>query len=484
MPKQRRNKYNFSIRASFGLALFLSSLFTNSVCAQQDSIPFTLNEYLGYVKRFHPIVRQAQLILNQGQAELLKARGGFDPKIEVDYSQKKFKGLEYYDILNGTFKIPTWYGIELKAAFEQNEGDFLNPERNVPDEGLYAAGVSVSLLRNSWINERMATLRRARFFLEQSQADRDLAVNQILYEATEAYLDWTQFYNEAQIYAEFLDNARIRFEGIRTSVLAGDKAAIDTVEAKIAYQNRQLQLEKARLKTVKSVLELSNYLWIDNVPVELQPDVVPESRISIDLTQALGLPLQPQDSLALQNHPKLRSLFFKREALRIDRRFKANQLLPQLDVQYNFITAKPEEFNSVNTAEYKGGLQFSFPLFLRKERGALRLARFKLQDIEFEYSATNLRIRNKIQASFQEITSLQTQQVLIDEITDNYVTLLRGEERKFTLGESSVFLINSRESKLIDARLKQNELIIDFYEAQAKLFNILAIIPEDLRVQP
>ena len=52
----------------------------------------------------------------------MKARGGFDPKIEVDYDRKEFKETEYWDRLNATFKIPTYFGIELKGNFEQNEG--------------------------------------------------------------------------------------------------------------------------------------------------------------------------------------------------------------------------------------------------------------------------------------------------------------------------------------------------------------------------
>ena len=69
---------------------------------------------------------------------------------------------------------------------------------------------------------------------------------------------------------------------------------------------------------------------------------------------------------------------------------------------------------------------------------------------------------------------------LIDEIVTNYTTLLSAEERKFSFGESSLFLINSRESKLIDAELKQNEVQNQYYTAKAKLFKSLAINPEAL----
>ena len=67
------------------------------------------DEYLGFVKKFHPIVKQAELIIDESQAKLMKSRGAFDPKLEIDYDRKKFKNTEYFDQLNGTFKIPTWF---------------------------------------------------------------------------------------------------------------------------------------------------------------------------------------------------------------------------------------------------------------------------------------------------------------------------------------------------------------------------------------
>ena len=57
--------------------------------------------------------------------------------------------------------------------------------------------------------------------------------------------------------------------------MAGDIAIIDTVEAKIAVENRQLSLEQAKVKLMQSALQLANFLWIDNVPVELQSNVIP-----------------------------------------------------------------------------------------------------------------------------------------------------------------------------------------------------------------
>jgi hypothetical protein len=65
-------------------------------------------------------------------------------------------------------------------------------------------------------------------------------------------------------------------------------------------------------------------------------------------------------------------------------------------------------------------------------------------------------------------------------MVDNYTALLSAEERKFGFGESSLFLINTRESKLIDAKLKQNEVENKYFTAKAKLFKSLALNPQVL----
>ena len=436
--------------------------------------------YLGYVKQQHPLLKQANLQLSVGEASLLKSRGGFDPKIEVDYDRKKFKNTEYYDLLNATFKIPTWYGIEFKANFEENTGAFLNPNLVVPDGGLYSAGISFSLAQGFLINERMAMLKKARFFVDQTTAQRDLLVNNLIFDASTAYFEWVEANNEQQIYASFLDNAKLRFEGVKRSVELGDKAAIDSTEAKISFQNRKLNLEAAQLKTRKASLKASNFLWFNNVPLEIEENIMPMMPDDTIISSSLYLEGITNDSIMLANHPKLRSIDAKVNRIEIERSLKRNKLLPKLDFQYNFLTQNGDQLNSFNTANYKAAVNFSIPIFLRKERGDVQLANLKLQDASFDRAATSLAIQNKIIAVNAELSSLQKQNSIIDGLLTNYKTMLTAEERKFELGESSLFLINSREQKLIEVALKTNSLQIKFLNAYARLYNALGISETEL----
>jgi outer membrane protein TolC len=456
---------------------FLALVACLPIQGQQDSLVLDFDSFLTRVKMYHPVARQAQLVAGTGEARLQESRGGFDPKLEVDYDRKEFDGSTYYDRLNAAFKIPTWYGVELKGQFEQNEGDYLNPSESIPTDGLYSAGISVSLARGLWTNERMATLRKAQFFEQQSQADRDLLINQILYDASEAYFAWLQAYRDQQVYSRFLENADLRLRGIRQSALTGELAAIDTVEARIALENRALSLEQARVRLRGAALELSNFLWTEeDVPLELRETVRPEAAPIVD--EALQLSRFSADSLDLSVHPKMRSLEFKIQGLEVEKRLKVNQLLPEINLEYNFLTETPDRIASFETQQYKGGLSFRMPLFLRKERGALKIAQFKLQDARLERDNAQLSIRNKVSAIRYELTSFERQNTLIDQIVGNYERLLQAEERKFSFGESSLFLINSRERSLIDARLKANEVQNKYLMAKAKLFQVLAINPE------
>lgn len=457
------------------LILFLL-MFTLLSAQEKVTSVMTLSEYLGYVKTYHPIVKQANLVINNSEAKLLKARGAFDPKIEVDFNKKQFKEKEYYNKLNGTFKIPTYYGLEFKANFEDNSGEYLNPEATLPTDGLYAAGVSASLLNGFLMNKRMAALKQAKFFINQAREDQQILVNEILFNASISYFNWLKTYNVKLVYNDFLENAVIRFNNTKRAFEEGDKPAIDTLEAGINLNNRKLNLEKARITLIKSSLELSNFLWLnDNTPVELQDNIIPDTTTLNNVDTTFNIALFNDENFDVNNHPKIRSLDFKIKSLNIDRKLKMNNLLPKLDVQYNFLTQTPRQGNTFNIDNYKAGINFKLPLFLRKERGDLKLAKIKLQDAKLENEAAKVTIKNKVKAVQRELESFVIQSNFINTIVKDYGTLLKAEERKFFLGESSLFLVNYRESKLIETRLKAIELENKFFKSKANLFKAAVI---------
>jgi len=431
------------------------------------------NEFLGYVKKYHPLVKQANLEVSNAQAALMLARGGFDPKIEVDYDQKRFSGTEYYSLLNSSFKIPTWYGIEIKAGFNQTDGRYFNPENRTPQAGLTSLGITVPLGQGLIINERMADVREGKLQLQLSEAQRKLRAIEVLYKASEAYFDWKRSFTEAELYKSYLGFASTRFKGVKQLIELGDSPAIDSVEAGITVRNRQLNLENANLKLIKAKLNLANYLWIEDVPVELEDNVKPEQNLLQTLPETLRTNELAINVNELDGHPKIQSLQTKLSILEVNRQLKANKLLPKANVGYNYLS-EPDNFDSFRVADYKFNVNFSVPVFLRKERGNLKLAKLKIQDAQYDLSQQRLELKNKISAQQTEIESLRKQKNIIDALVMDYTTMLNSEEKLFSFGESSIFLINSRENNLVNARLSQINLENQYFASNVQLFRILA----------
>jgi len=451
--------------------LFLSC----SLFGQENNLKeLTYNEYLGFVKKYHPMVKSANLEVNNAQANLMMARGGFDPKFEVDFDQKKFKNNEYYSVLNSSFKIPTWYGIEVKAGFDNSEGVYLNPQNTLPNQGLTSLGVTIPIGQGLFINQRMSDLRKAKIQLQLSQAERKLKAIEVLYDASIAYFNWKRNYREVQLYRTYLKNAQIRYEGVTILIKNGDKPAIDSVEAGIIVRNRKLNLEDSQLKLAKAKLELSNFLWLENnVPLELQDDIIPEEKLELTIKETLRINDLLLANPSIENHPKISSLQSELAILEVDRKLKANSLLPKIDLGYHYLS-EPNYWNETNFTNYKLGLNFSFPLFLRKERGGLQLAKFKIQDTQYSLDIERVQLKNKINAQQTEINSLEKQRQLISDLVKDYDTMLNSEERLFSLGESSIFLINSRENNLVSSQLSELSLENRYLISNAELFKIMA----------
>jgi outer membrane protein TolC len=307
-----------------------------------------------------------------------------------------------------------------------------------------------------------------------SQAERKLQAIEVLYDASIAYFNWKKNYDEVMLYEEYNRNAQIRFEGIKSLINEGDKPAIDSVEAGIIVKNRILNLEDSSQKLAKAKLELANFLWLENnIPLELADELIPERRLEFTIQESLRTNDLLNTDFSIVNHPKINALQSKIDILNVERKLKANMLLPKIDIGYSYLS-EPSYIDNYRFNDYKIGLDFYFPLFLRKERGSLRLTKFKVQETEFALDIETVQLTNKINAQKIEITSLAKQKELIKALVLDNLTMLSAEERLFSFGESSLFLINTRENNLVVAQLSKIALENRFYISNSELFKIMA----------
>lgn len=434
---------------------------------------FTQEQLLWYVKNYHPVAVQGNLLLKEGESTVRSSRGAFDPYLHGDFDQKYFDDKNYFSMLGTGLKIPTWYGVELKTGFDQNRGVFLNPENDVPNGGLWFAGLSVPIGQGLFIDKRRAALQQAQIFSESTQAEQRKLMNDLYFDAVKQYWKWTEVWNQYQVYEEAVELAVTRFNAVKQSFLLGDKPAIDTLEAFIQIQNRQMNRNQFQLLYQNLTLELSNFLWFENnTPLVITDSIHPPSFEVINVANII-----PSDTFTQfltqieEQHPEMQLYAYKLNTMEIEKRLKIEGLKPKLNLNYNALT-EPVGNNFVSdlsTENYKWGVDFSFPIFLRKQRGELQLTQIKIQNTALSQQQKLLELQNKLRSYYNEQINLNKQVNLFMDAVDNYDGLLEGERQKFNTGESSLFLVNSRETNLIKARLKLMELKAKYQVALAGL---------------
>ncbi|MFM7016039.1 MAG: TolC family protein [Bacteroidota bacterium] len=426
--------------------------------AQSDSVTIlSVDTFLYYVKNFHPLAKQAALKLQEGQSTLLSARGNFDPKINVGYDEKYYQQKEYYQYTNTTLSIPTWAGIDLKAGYNNSYGDYINPEYKTPGAGLYQAGISVPLLQGLLFDQRRNAFRQAELYEKATSEERRIILNELQLDAGNTYWNWYQSYQNWKLYSEVYAVNKKRVEAIKSSALLGDRPFLDTVEATVQLQERFLNLEQAHLDYLKRSYEVSGFLWnSENIPLLIGENTIPSNEVTLS-TNVINVATTEE---IMEQHPQINLANYKISSLEFEKRWKQEQLKPTLNVNYNalnYATTNGEAL-TYNLNNYKWGFAFSVPLLLRKERGGVQLAKIKLKDAELDRERKITLLKNKIAASKEEIISLDKQLTFYQETVIGYQQLLNAENTLFDTGESSLFLVNSRESNLVNAKLKLVDL--------------------------
>jgi outer membrane protein len=456
------------------LLIIVILLLTTKVGMGQDTLKvFGLEDLYGIIANTHPVVKQANLLSEFARQEIRIARGGFDPKLSSQLYRKEFGGKTYYNVWDSYLSIPVWLGTDIKIGHEKAHGVNLNPENTTPATGLNYAGISLPVGQGLFIDQRRATLRQAQLFQEIAEADRLKLINKITLDAAKDYWDWFYAYRQYVAVLEGFRLADVRFNAVKQRVKYGDLAPIDTLEAEIILQDRNVQLQQAQVDMQNARIRLSNYLWNEEmIPLELDPSLIPDTTFRL-FTNLTGATLEQMLSFAAEEHPDLIKLDFKLKQLDVEQRLAREMLKPVINLQYNLLQSGSSQHNDINRAfltnNYKLGVQFVFPLFLRKERGKLQLTNAKIASTGHERIQRNREIRNSVQATYNELVNMEQLLAIQAQMVQNYEQLRRSEVMKFEAGESSLFLINSRETKLIEAKVKLASLQSKYLKARATM---------------
>jgi len=431
----------------------------------------SLPNVLEWVRKYHPVARQAVLITERADAELTAARGAFDPVVGYDVNRKTFDGKNYYNYSNGELQVPFAAPVTLRTGLENTRGLFANPELSAGRMSYF--GIEVPLANGLLIDKRRAALQQAKLMKTMSVQDRLAQVNDLLLETYAAYWRWAGAWEINQLITQFSINAANRLQLVRINWQNGDRSLMDTVEAYAQLQQIKLLQSEAAMKLNNMALELSYFLWqADDQPVRLADNLQPE--IALFRGRAINAPLEELLATALDDNPMLNAAALKVSSMEIDKKLKFQQLLPYFSVKANVLNNNYSVFSGWESGflqnNNRWGVGFSMPLFFRQGRGEYKRAQIKLKESTIELSAKRWQTENKIRYYYTEFTRQWEQLQLTDQVQTNLRQLLKNEELRFSQGESSLFLVNSREIKWLESLQKQTELrvkyLISAYQVQ------------------
>jgi len=447
--------------------LLITGLFYVPIFAQQDSLTLTYREYLRNILNYHPVAEKADLRLALAEAETLSAKGNLDPIIAADWAQKSFDDKLYYRQYQVKFNIPTQRGIEFSGGYENTNGIFLNRAATTDDFGLWHIGIEANVLQGFLVNERKTAIDQAEIFRNLAKNEQQIILNELIYNASVAYLIWQKYYFFSEVLKENIAIADTYFQNTKQSFLGGEKTVMDTLEAFILYQDAITHLQQNELGLIKSRQNIENYLWFESIPITLQSATRPEN-----YNPGLLATYADFEGAVLSDHPVILAAINKLSSLEIEQRLKREKLKPKLKLKYNPLLATRE--NSVAPSfsinDYKWGFDFSMPLLRRSEKADVNRGEVKIQETQLELQNKKNELQNKIESSWLRQNILTEQSVILSRNVAGYKRLLDGENEKFRFGESSVFLLNKRQEKYIDGQLK---LIETFIKQQVELLNFL-----------
>lgn len=445
---------------------------TLGVKGQADSAQqLTLPQFMETVRRYHPVARQANLIVEQARAELLAARGNFDPTLTASFERKRFAGEQYYQYWNPEVRVPTWYGIEVYTGLEEIYGSRVTTESTIGQTSYL--GVSVPVLRNLVIDRRRAVLAQAKIYRDQSYAEQRSVLNDLMQDAIYAYWEWAATYRTLDVLNKVVRVNEDRLSLVKIGYRQGDRPAIDTTEALAQLQNFQYMQSQANMEYVNAAISLSNFLWLPNDSAyTLPPNVLPDTTW-YNIPATTNVNLEETIASALPSHPVLQTYNYKLQWLEVDKRYKFQGLLPYVNVKANLLNKGYDVTKGISTSFFNNnqsiGLNIVMPLRISEGRANYQRAKIKLKDTGYEYALKTREVENKIRSSYNKLEAYGQQVRIYEAAFKNYETLFRGEDTRFRIGESSLFLLNSRENKVLETQQKLIDLKATYLKSLASL---------------
>ncbi|MEY2962874.1 MAG: hypothetical protein RL754_135 [Bacteroidota bacterium] len=453
------------------LVLFFLLLGSTLGWAQTNENVLSLETYLEWVQRNHPLVKAVENKIPTAKAELVRARGAFDPTLAGNYASKEFKGDLYYRLpswsLEQNLRGPISVGVDWNAT----AGLYTNPQDKLPEEGMFAIGGMVELGNGLFTDASRTTLRLAKAGVDMSEAEAQLYKNELLLKATKSYWKWYAAHENLKSYEKAIEAAQEVYDFALNAFEAGDASAMDTLDAHALLTTWQTDYFQARNKALAALYDASTWLWSSaEEPMVLNPEVTPSNDIP-----TYSIPLNWDE-----NHPLIRYNDAKEKQLRAKRALAREYIKPKVAVGGALLvpgnlealpsTSEFDENNRVLKAK------IDMPIFVREGIGYARSQNLQLETFEFERAGAEYALKLEWASMVLRIAELDKAVQASLGNQNTLQALLDGEKEKFELGDSELIKVNLRTSYYAKAMIQRANLQAELGMAWATWANLAAAL--------
>lgn len=444
------------LKYGFLVVLILSSV--NFMA--QSNVKLSYEVFIDNVLANNPLSKKAENAKKYGDLQYKAARGNYDPMLNGSFENKHLNNTNYYSVLNSELKQPIFTSQFLKLGYEYGIGANINPELSTSNYGLPYVGLEVGLLQGLVIDSRRANVLKSKEYVDYYDAERNIQLNSLLFQSSQKYFDWLYSCNVIKLNEYFMNLANQRLKGVESLSEIGERAAIDTIEAAIYYQTRFLDFQSALIDNQKHINELNvfnvsgnltsttNYEPVDSLPVYFE-------KMKNTMVQKLYY-----DTVV---NPVIEQYRSYQNVLEIEKRLKKEMIKPRLNVNYNLLSNNKNAINPIfSTNNYKWGANVSFPLFLRNSRNEYKMSKINAENNNLELTNANNELNFKVNALKQTLKLIGDQLMNAEKSAKYSKQLVEAEKLKFNNGESSLFMLNTREGKWLESELKLVEYKLKF----------------------
>ncbi|MEO0336551.1 MAG: TolC family protein, partial [Pseudomonadota bacterium] len=438
--------------------------------APMSSWALTQEEVVSSSLKHFPQVIQSMQSLEQATQEARAARGAFDGKIKFD-ADARTEGYYDGDAYKATIEKPIpFFNSKIYGGKRQSYGDFPVYEgKSVTlDNGELFAGASVSLLRNAMIDENRYEIRN-RDQLE-IQAKEKLRMSQIEVQtaALKAYWTWFIKGQELRVFEDILGLAQKRARQIARRIKAGDLARIYETENNQYIRKREAQLNQSQIDFQKASYYLSLfYRDKDGRPIVMNKESVPMLK---NKTLQPGINQSQVFDRALGENIDLKILDSQRQQAQLDVRLGTNEILPKVDVNFEWSQDQTATAQPVLQEENRIMLKLEVPFQYRKGLGKRNAGKAKLEQIKTKTQWVKEKLSVSVNTMVMQLAAMaDIYRLTLDQVNLSK-KLAKAERRKFSQGASDLILVNIREENMADAQIKNAVLLLAFVlERQDKL---------------